>query len=69
MLSKRLQIIANLVPSDSNVADVGCDHGYLLIYLKDNHFNGKLLGIDNKKGPIESFRKNLIAKKLKQLEE
>ena len=63
MLSKRLQIIANLVPSDSNVADVGCDHGYLLIYLKDNHFNGKLLGIDNKKGPIESFKKNLIAKK------
>ncbi len=63
MLSKRLQIIANLVPKDSNVADIGCDHGYLLIYLKDNHFNGKLLGIDNKKGPLESFRNNLIQKK------
>ncbi len=62
MLSKRLQIIANLVPNDSNVADIGCDHGYLLIYLKDNHFNGKLLGIDNKKGPIESFKKNLVTK-------
>ena len=63
MLSKRLQIIADLVPKDSNVADIGCDHGYLLIYLKDNHFNGKLLGIDNKKGPLESFRNNLIQKK------
>ena len=63
MLSKRLQIIANLIPKDSNVADIGCDHGYLLIYLKDNHFNGKLLGIDNKKGPLESFRNNLIQKK------
>ena len=62
MLSKRLQIIANLVPKDSNVADIGCDHGYLLIYLKDNHFNGKLLGIDNKKGPLESFKSNLIKK-------
>lgn len=63
MLSKRLLTIANLVPKDSNVADIGCDHGYLLIYLKDNHFNGKLIGIDNKKGPLESFKYNLMQKK------
>lgn len=62
MLSKRLQIIANLVPKDSNVADIGCDHGYLLIHLKDNQFRGKLLGIDNKKGPLESLKKNLSKK-------
>lgn len=60
MLSNRLKIIASFVPHDSNVADIGCDHGYLLISLKDNHFKGKLLGIDNKKGPLETFRRNLI---------
>lgn len=66
MLSKRLLTIANLVPKDSNVVDIGCDHGYLLIYLKDIGFNGKLLGVDNKVGPINSFKENLKKKDMKK---
>lgn len=32
-ISKRLQIIADMIPNNSNVIDVGCDHGLLSIYL------------------------------------
>src|SRR5574344_1638505 len=63
MISNRLKIIASFVPVDSNIADIGSDHGYLLIYLKDNHFSGKLLGVENKKGPFQSLKNNILSKK------
>lgn len=63
MISNRLKLIASFVPVDSNVADIGSDHGYLLIYLKDNFFSGKLLGVENKKGPFNSLKSNISNKK------
>ena len=36
-LSPRLEAISSLVPTNSNVIDVGCDHGYFSIYVKENN--------------------------------
>ena len=36
MNSKRLKAIADFISEDDIVLDVGCDHGYLDIYLKEN---------------------------------
>ena len=36
MNSKRLKAIADFISKDDIVLDVGCDHGYLDIYLKEN---------------------------------
>ncbi len=33
-LSKRLKILASFISKEDSVVDVGCDHGYLGIYLK-----------------------------------
>ena len=43
MLSKRLEAIAGFVDKNDNLIDVGCDHGYLGIYLKENNLVNNLL--------------------------
>ena len=35
-LSKRMKAIAEMVPKSGVVADVGCDHGFVSIYLVQN---------------------------------
>ena len=65
MMSKRLLTIASFISLKSNVADIGSDHGYLLIYLKSIGHCGKLLGVENKKGPYDILKSN-IAKSLYQ---
>ena len=52
ILSKRLQVIADMIPEGGVLADVGCDHGFLDIYLVQT---GKIQGaiaMDVRKGPL-----------------
>ena len=60
-LSKRLQAIYNMVPS-SVVADVGSDHGKLIISLFEDGVISKGYAIENKKGPysrlVEAIEKH-----------
>lgn len=41
MLQPRLQLLANMIPPGSRLADVGTDHGYLPVYLLQN---GRITG-------------------------
>ncbi len=59
MLSKRLQSIYSLIEKGQNVADIGCDHGYLLIELYKNNISKVLLGVDNKIGPLNIAKANI----------
>lgn len=59
MLSKRLQSIYSLIEKGQNVADIGCDHGYLLIELYKNNISDTLLGVDNKIGPLKIAEENI----------
>lgn len=45
-LSKRLKSLAALVSSEDIVADIGCDHAYLDIYLVQNNIVPKTLACD-----------------------
>ena len=58
-LSKRLQAIYDMVPSGV-VADVGSDHGKLIISLFENGVISKGYAIENKKGPFARLEKALI---------
>ncbi len=45
-LSNRLLEVANFVPKDSIVADIGTDHGYIPVFLVENNISNKVIATD-----------------------
>lgn len=68
MVSKRLNAIVSLITEDNNIADIGSDHGYVLIELRKSGFKSKLLGVENKKQPYERLKKNIRLNGLEDIE-
>lgn len=58
-LSKRLRKVAELVLPVDVLADVGCDHGYLSIYLAEKQRCRHVIAMDINKGPLEKARENI----------
>lgn len=54
-LSERLMAIANFVPKNSIVADIGTDHGYIPAYLIENNISKKVIGTDISKGSLDKI--------------
>lgn len=54
-LSERLMSIANFVPKNSIVADIGTDHGYIPAYLIENKISKKVIGTDISKGSLDKI--------------
>ena len=48
MLSKRLNAVASFVPKGAQAIDIGCDHGYLGIYLVKESLVKSIILTDNK---------------------
>ena len=57
-ISKRLLCCAELVPPGARVADVGCDHGYLGIYLLQQGIARTVAAMDLRREPLETARRN-----------
>ena len=60
-LSKRLKAVASLVTPSHAVADVGCDHGYIPIYLIQEGIAQKAIAMDVNVGPLEVAKENIEA--------
>lgn len=58
-LSQRLKTIASLVPLGASVCDIGTDHGYLSIYLKDNNIANKVIATDIREKPLKNAQNNI----------
>ena len=59
MNSKRLNTLVSMIPDNVNgVFDIGSDHGYLLVSLRNKNRDLKLCGVENKNGPYENLCKN-----------
>ena len=63
-LSKRLNALALFVSKDDSVVDVGCDHGYLSIYLKENKLVKNVIASDINKNALNNAINNINKKKL-----
>ena len=57
-LSDRLLACAGFVKKGSRVADIGCDHGYLSLYLLQQGIASSVIASDVNAGPLESARRN-----------
>lgn len=60
-LSDRLLAVASMVTKGNVVADVGCDHGYIPIYLVKNGISPKVIAMDVKNGPLERAKEHIKA--------
>jgi tRNA (adenine22-N1)-methyltransferase len=58
-LSKRLQAVADLVTPGNKVADVGCDHAYISIYLAESRIAPYVIAMDVNQGPIDKAKENI----------
>lgn len=63
-LSKRLLAVAGLVTEKNTVCDVGCDHGYVPVYLVQEGISPKVIAMDVNKGPLERAREHIACSKL-----
>ena len=58
-LSDRLENVAELITPGLRVADVGCDHGYLSIYLMQKQIAKSVIASDVRKGPLSKAAENI----------
>ena len=58
-LSQRLETIATLVPHGARVCDIGCDHGYLAIYLRLNNIAKTVIAADLNELPLKRAEANI----------
>ena len=65
-LSERLRMLAELVTPGNRVADVGCDHGFLSIYLVREKISPHVIASDVRKGPLAAARKHVAEQGLEQ---
>lgn len=58
-LAKRLQSISSFVSPDAVLVDIGCDHGWLGIYLLENNKVKYVYASDIAEGPLNNVRSNI----------
>lgn len=59
MKSKRLLAIASFVEKNDSVLDLGCDHGYLAIYLKKNNLCKNVIASDISSNALNVAKNNI----------
>ena len=60
-LSKRLRTVAGMVTKGNRVCDVGCDHGFVSIYLVQQGISPKVLAMDLREGPLRAAKEHVAA--------
>ena len=65
MNSERIKALAKVISLDDKVVDVGCDHGYLCVYLKENNLCKEVYASDIKESALNMARQNFKKHHLK----
>ena len=63
-LTKRMKCIADMVTPGKSVADIGCDHGYVSIYLVEEGIADRVYAMDVAEGPLGNARESIAERGL-----
>lgn len=66
-LSARMRMNADLVPEHTAVADIGCDHGYVAMYLAEEKKCPKVIALDVNPRPLSVARNNIEQAQLQKI--
>ena len=64
VLSERLRAVASMVAPGVRVCDVGCDHGFVSIWLVECRISPCVLAMDVREGPLGAARKHVTERGL-----
>lgn len=66
VLSARLQAVAAMVTVGNRVCDVGCDHGFVPVYLVEQGISPAVLAMDVRSGPLNAAREHIAERGLEK---
>jgi len=66
-ISKRLEAISSLIPINSNVIDIGCDHALLDIYLYQKKIANKVIASDINENALNNAKENIKKANLEKI--
>ncbi len=66
-ITNRLKTVADMIENTEILCDIGCDHGYLPIYLIQKQKIKKAYACDMRDGPLKTASKNIAAFHMKDL--
>ncbi|MBR3684301.1 MAG: SAM-dependent methyltransferase [Lachnospiraceae bacterium] len=58
-LSKRMQAVADMVTPGLSVTDIGCDHGFVSIYLMQQNIATGVIAMDVNEGPLKIAKSHI----------
>lgn len=58
-LSNRMAAVAGLVPAGVTACDIGCDHGFVAIYLLEEGICPRVIAMDINRGPLLRAREHI----------
>lgn len=64
ILSKRMQMVAGMVSKGNVTADIGCDHGFVSIYLIEQGICPHVIAMDVNKGPLLRAKEHICERGL-----
>ena len=55
ILSNRMQALTDMVTPGTVITDVGCDHGFVSVYLVQKGISPRVIAMDVRSGPLEHY--------------
>ena len=65
-LSKRLETVASMVTKGNRAADVGCDHGFVPIFLVESGTSPLAVAADVRPGPLSRAKEHIKEHRLEE---